>query len=770
MRYLRANTEIKVKLGPFVDFEDGVTPETSVTLGAADQAELFKHNASAVTDISGATWAAISNCNGYYNLTLTTSLTDTEGQLDIVIQDASVCLGVRADFMVMSEAAWDSMFAAKDTGYMTVDAGYIGGTAQTANDNGADINAILVDTADLQTSQGDWATATGFATPTNITAGTITTVTTNTDMRGTDSAALAASLTAHDSSVDTQLADIPTVAEFEARTLSSTAAGNLEDTYDGTGYTEDSAPAKQSQLSNIANVGSAVHTPVVDYTLTTGTQTANTYTATKSLDDTRHTHTSSGDALVLEYEFNVGAGVPSAVTLTGALTGGNDDLEVYAYDYVAASYLQIGILEGKVSSVNAVYAYDLYTSMVGVGAEIGKVLIKLQDGAYTLSSATLYIDQMYVSFSSASGSYNGRIWIDDSVSNTNTVPNIDGIDTNPVSTWAAALTLSASTNINKFQIANGTSITLTGNSDEFSFYGENYSLALGSQSIEGLYAEGPNAYVTGIGTATVTPPSFKNVKFGAVTLPPCGMMDCGFGAASGQFTAGSAGQYAIKGGFSLVPGSGSPAFVFSGLGSATGINNRGWTGGATYTLDSDCTLSHEVLAGGGTTITTGGADIEIRGITRSLTFTPSGAGTIQFVGITGEITLNAGTTTGTYNFYGVSSSITDNSTGATVNDYTQSQVSQDAILADTNELQTDDIPTAISNLNDITVADIIAGISDGAYDLQEILRIMFAVLAGKSTGGGTTSIAFRDSGDTKNRVSATVDTDGNRTAVTLIET
>jgi hypothetical protein len=40
----------------------------------------------------------------------------------------------------------------------------VAGTAQTANDNGADINAILVDTNELQTNQGNWVTATGFAT------------------------------------------------------------------------------------------------------------------------------------------------------------------------------------------------------------------------------------------------------------------------------------------------------------------------------------------------------------------------------------------------------------------------------------------------------------------------------------------------------------------------------------------------------------------------------------------------------------------------------
>ena len=59
-------------------------------------------------------------------------------------------------------------------------------TIQTLTDTLAEANsdtaAILVDTADLQANQGDWATATGFATPTNITAGTITTATNLTNL------------------------------------------------------------------------------------------------------------------------------------------------------------------------------------------------------------------------------------------------------------------------------------------------------------------------------------------------------------------------------------------------------------------------------------------------------------------------------------------------------------------------------------------------------------------------------------------------------------
>jgi hypothetical protein len=96
----------------------------------------------------------------------------------------------------------------------------------------------------------------------------------------------------------------------------------------------------------------------------------------------------------------------------------------------------------------------------------------------------------------------------------------------------------------------------------------------------------------------------------------------------------------------------------------------------------------------------------------------------------------------------------------------------DAIKAKTDNLPTDpadesSIQAAITALNDITVADIIAGVADGSYDLQEMLRVIFAACSGKSTGGGTSTIAFRDPADVKNRISATVDTNGNRTAVTL---
>lgn len=77
------------------------------------------------------------------------------------------------------------------------------------------------------------------------------------------------------------------------------------------------------------------------------------------------------------------------------------------------------------------------------------------------------------------------------------------------------------------------------------------------------------------------------------------------------------------------------------------------------------------------------------------------------------------------------------------------------------------IQADIAALNDITAADILAGVIEGTLTLQQTLRVCLAALAGKSTGGGTGSVAFRDQADSKDRISATVDDDGNRTAITV---
>jgi hypothetical protein len=113
VQLLKQSTQKVVRIGPFMDATNAVTPETGVTLGAADQAELLK-DTGATVDISGATWSAITSVGGWYDLTLTTSHTDTLGHLAVIVQDESVCLPVFKEFMVVPANVYESLVAGNE--------------------------------------------------------------------------------------------------------------------------------------------------------------------------------------------------------------------------------------------------------------------------------------------------------------------------------------------------------------------------------------------------------------------------------------------------------------------------------------------------------------------------------------------------------------------------------------------------------------------------------------------------------------------------------
>ena len=56
---------------------------------------------------------------------------------------------------------------------------------------------------------------------------------------------------------------------------------------------------------------------------------------------------------------------------------------------------------------------------------------------------------------------------------------------------------------------------------------------------------------------------------------------------------------------------------------------------------------------------------------------------------------------------------------------------------------------------------------EGNLDFGQMMRVMYAVLANKSLGGGSSVVTFRDIANSKNRISATVDPNGNRSLVTV---
>lgn len=74
------------------------------------------------------------------------------------------------------------------------------------------------------------------------------------------------------------------------------------------------------------------------------------------------------------------------------------------------------------------------------------------------------------------------------------------------------------------------------------------------------------------------------------------------------------------------------------------------------------------------------------------------------------------------------------------------------------------IPTA--NQNAAAILDLANAIETGVT-LRQALRLQLSAMVGKLSGAATTNILIRDTADSKNRINATVDADGNRTAVIL---
>jgi hypothetical protein len=77
--------------------------------------------------------------------------------------------------------------------------------------------------------------------------------------------------------------------------------------------------------------------------------------------------------------------------------------------------------------------------------------------------------------------------------------------------------------------------------------------------------------------------------------------------------------------------------------------------------------------------------------------------------------------------------------------------------------------TAADFGTEVAAAVLAAGDIDG-YSLEEAHKLQLAALAGEVSGAATTTVVIRAADDSKARITATVDADGNRSALTLDET
>ncbi len=169
--FLRQSTSQIIRFGPFLDSTDGVTPETALTIAQADMQLSKDGGAFAQKNAAG---NATHDTDGWYSTTLNTTDTATAGELKIQVNVAGA-LPVWEKWFVLTATAYDSL----QTGtFNNVAATDIVSAGAITTLSGAIVNVDLVDT--------------------------LTTYTGNTPQTADHTAGIA---------------DIPTVAEFNARTL-----------------------------------------------------------------------------------------------------------------------------------------------------------------------------------------------------------------------------------------------------------------------------------------------------------------------------------------------------------------------------------------------------------------------------------------------------------------------------------------------------------------------------------------------------------------------
>ena len=114
--FIRQNDTGKVAIGVAVNIADGYTMNTALTLTSADSARAILGDDTTV-DISGYTMTAVTSCDGMYQLTLQTGITDTTGPLDIIIEDVDRILPIYQRFYVVEETVYDGLYAPSAAGF-----------------------------------------------------------------------------------------------------------------------------------------------------------------------------------------------------------------------------------------------------------------------------------------------------------------------------------------------------------------------------------------------------------------------------------------------------------------------------------------------------------------------------------------------------------------------------------------------------------------------------------------------------------------------------
>jgi hypothetical protein len=149
--YLKQSTTVNIKLGPFVDQADGVTPETALT----PTVKLSK-GGGALAARNSAT-ATAHDADGYYTVELDTTDTNTLGRLQISVVSAAAHLPVLQNYTVLAANVFDSLIGGGDL--LQVDVQEINGASGPADTLALAVDGVITGTIGVGSTASVWVTS-----------------------------------------------------------------------------------------------------------------------------------------------------------------------------------------------------------------------------------------------------------------------------------------------------------------------------------------------------------------------------------------------------------------------------------------------------------------------------------------------------------------------------------------------------------------------------------------------------------------------------------
>lgn len=192
----------------------------------------------------------------------------------------------------------------------------------------------------------------------------------------------------------------------------------------------------------------------------------------------------------------------------------------------------------------------------------------------------------------------------------------------------------------------------------------------------------------------------------------------------------------------------------------SGAPISGGAGGSTGTVSA--TLDSLTSSASGTTTIVGVLAVTLATLTSSVsgTTTVLGSSSNTLDALTSSIsgTVGGGSVSGTVS--------------ATLSDLTSSISGTTTVVGSSSSTISNLTSSASGTVGGVTLTDADVDMiwnedMGEGYTARQLMRIFSAVLAGKVSGAGTSTEIFRAINDSKDRVTASVDSNGNRTSITL---